>query len=203
MKIHCPQLFPSTSFVQNVLLCHFLSPPDGHLFSIFKADIFVLHLLPPFPLLTDYTGSEENIDISVLGLHSKLNLPLKSPLSHNHKPEAYPSRPGYSYSEQIHVDGGYLLGGLSDSSLCVFLASSLHFFYSLWLQSTMRLILVPLEPPVAEQDHKCSPWLIECSAFLCCNGLLHHAINKKLIEALITEHIFSRTLIQNELSHPR
>ncbi|XP_072238865.1 PHD finger protein 20 isoform X2 [Leuresthes tenuis] len=53
---------------------------------------------------SDYTGSEENIDISVLGLHSKLNLPLKSPLSHNHKPEAYPSRPGYSYSEQIHVD---------------------------------------------------------------------------------------------------
>ncbi|XP_017286085.1 PHD finger protein 20 isoform X2 [Kryptolebias marmoratus] len=53
---------------------------------------------------SDYTGSEENIDISVLGLHSKLNLPLKSPLSHNHKPEAYPSRPGYSYTEQIHVD---------------------------------------------------------------------------------------------------
>ncbi|XP_030275908.1 PHD finger protein 20 isoform X2 [Sparus aurata] len=53
---------------------------------------------------SDYTGSEENIDISVLGLQSKLNLPLKYPLSHNHKPEAYPSRPGYSYSEQIHVD---------------------------------------------------------------------------------------------------
>ncbi|XP_026204384.1 PHD finger protein 20 isoform X2 [Anabas testudineus] len=53
---------------------------------------------------SDYTGSEENIDISVLGLQSKLNLPLKPPLSHNHKPEAYTSRPGYSYSEQIHVD---------------------------------------------------------------------------------------------------
>ncbi|XP_060898417.1 PHD finger protein 20 isoform X1 [Labrus mixtus] len=53
---------------------------------------------------SDYTGSEENIDISVLGLQSKLNLPFKSPLSHNHKPEAYTSRPGYSYSEQIHVD---------------------------------------------------------------------------------------------------
>ncbi|CAG5983927.1 unnamed protein product [Menidia menidia] len=53
---------------------------------------------------SDYTGSEENIDISVLGLHSKLNLPLKSPLSHNHKPEAYPGRPGYSCTEQIHVD---------------------------------------------------------------------------------------------------
>ncbi|XP_056255223.1 PHD finger protein 20 isoform X1 [Seriola aureovittata] len=53
---------------------------------------------------SDYTGSEENIDISVLGLQSKLNVPLKSPPSHNHKPEAYPSRPGYSYSEQIHVD---------------------------------------------------------------------------------------------------
>ncbi|KAM3878370.1 PHD finger protein 20-like [Diretmus argenteus] len=53
---------------------------------------------------SDYTGSEENIDISVLGLQSKLNLPFKFPLSHNHKPEAYPSRPGYSHSEQIHVD---------------------------------------------------------------------------------------------------
>ncbi|XP_055364659.1 PHD finger protein 20 isoform X2 [Betta splendens] len=53
---------------------------------------------------SDYTGSEENIDISVLGLQSKLNLPLKPPLSHNHKPEAYSCRPGYSYSEQIHVD---------------------------------------------------------------------------------------------------
>ncbi|XP_035518415.1 PHD finger protein 20 isoform X1 [Morone saxatilis] len=53
---------------------------------------------------SDYTGSEENIDISVLGLQAKLNLPLKSPPSHNHKPEAYPSRPGYSCSEQIHVD---------------------------------------------------------------------------------------------------
>ncbi|XP_041836517.1 PHD finger protein 20 [Melanotaenia boesemani] len=53
---------------------------------------------------SDHTGSEENIDISVLGLHSKLNLPLKSPLPHNHKPAAYPSRPGYSYSEQILVD---------------------------------------------------------------------------------------------------
>ncbi|XP_033939229.1 PHD finger protein 20-like isoform X1 [Pseudochaenichthys georgianus] len=53
---------------------------------------------------SDYTGSEENIDISVLGLQSKLNLPLKFPPSHNHKPEAHPSRPGYSYSQQIHVD---------------------------------------------------------------------------------------------------
>ncbi|XP_029989611.1 PHD finger protein 20 isoform X2 [Sphaeramia orbicularis] len=53
---------------------------------------------------SDYTGSEENIDFSILGLQSKLNLPLKTPPSHNHKPEAYPRRPGYSYSEQIHVD---------------------------------------------------------------------------------------------------
>ncbi|XP_038150792.1 PHD finger protein 20 isoform X1 [Cyprinodon tularosa] len=53
---------------------------------------------------SECTGSEENIDISVLGLHSKLNFPLKSPLSHNHKPEAYSSRPGHSYSEQILVD---------------------------------------------------------------------------------------------------
>ncbi|XP_060925609.1 PHD finger protein 20 isoform X1 [Limanda limanda] len=53
---------------------------------------------------SDYTGSEENIDISVLGLQSKLHLPLKTPPPHNHKPEAYPSKPGYSYTEQIHVD---------------------------------------------------------------------------------------------------
>ncbi|XP_056461752.1 PHD finger protein 20 isoform X1 [Gadus chalcogrammus] len=53
---------------------------------------------------SEYTGSEENIDISVLALQSKLNLPLKFPLSHNHKPEAYTSRPGYGQSEQIHVD---------------------------------------------------------------------------------------------------
>ncbi|XP_034023500.1 PHD finger protein 20 [Thalassophryne amazonica] len=53
---------------------------------------------------SEYTGSEENIDISVLGLQSKLNFPLNSPHSHNHKPEAFTSRPGYSYSEQIHVD---------------------------------------------------------------------------------------------------
>ncbi|XP_068171704.1 PHD finger protein 20 isoform X2 [Antennarius striatus] len=53
---------------------------------------------------SDYTGSEENIDISVLGLPSKLNLPFNPPLTHNHKPEAYPRRPGYNYSEQIHVD---------------------------------------------------------------------------------------------------
>ncbi|XP_054883166.1 PHD finger protein 20 isoform X1 [Poeciliopsis prolifica] len=53
---------------------------------------------------SENTGSEENIDISVLGLHSKLNLPLKFPLSHNHKPEAYRSRPGHSYTEQKLVD---------------------------------------------------------------------------------------------------
>lgn len=64
--------------------------------------------LPPSPLLTDYTGSEENIDISVLGLQSKLNFPVKTPPSHNHKAEAYSCRPGYNYSEQIHVDGAYL-----------------------------------------------------------------------------------------------
>ncbi|KAM8868080.1 PHD finger protein 20-like isoform 1-T1 [Synchiropus picturatus] len=54
---------------------------------------------------SDYTGSEENIDISVLSLPSKLNSQLKPHPSHNHKPEAYQScRPGYSYSEQINVD---------------------------------------------------------------------------------------------------
>ncbi|KAM6980808.1 PHD finger protein 20-like [Aplochiton taeniatus] len=51
---------------------------------------------------SEHTGSEENIDISILGLQSKLNLPHKFPLSHNHKPEAYPRRPGHSQSEQIH-----------------------------------------------------------------------------------------------------
>lgn len=64
---------------------------------------------PTPPALSDYSGSEENIDISVLGLQSKLNLPFKTPPSHNHKPEAYRRRPGYNYSEQIHVDGGYPL----------------------------------------------------------------------------------------------
>lgn len=90
----------------------FLSPPDWRLFSIFKVDIlFYVCFPPPLPVLTEYTGSEENIDISVLGLQSKLNLPLKPPPSHKHKPEAYPCRPGYSYSEQIHVDGAYLCDG--------------------------------------------------------------------------------------------
>ncbi|XP_019911438.2 PHD finger protein 20 isoform X3 [Esox lucius] len=50
------------------------------------------------------TGSEENIDISVFALQSKLNLPFKFPLSHNHKPESYHCRPGVSHSDQIHVD---------------------------------------------------------------------------------------------------
>ncbi|XP_067097688.1 PHD finger protein 20 isoform X2 [Osmerus mordax] len=53
---------------------------------------------------SEYTGSEENIDISILGLQSKLNLPLKFPLSHNHKSEAYLRRPGYNQSEQIHMN---------------------------------------------------------------------------------------------------
>ncbi|XP_031680819.1 PHD finger protein 20 isoform X9 [Oncorhynchus kisutch] len=53
---------------------------------------------------SEYTGSEENIDISIFDLQSKLNLPLKFPLSHNHKPELYHCRPGYNQSEQIHVD---------------------------------------------------------------------------------------------------
>lgn len=95
----------------------FLSPPDSRLFSIFNVDILFYVYLPFFPpVLPDYTGSEENIDISVLGLQSKLNLPLKTPPSHNHKPEAYRRRPGYNYSEQIHVDGGYPSDGLC---LCV------------------------------------------------------------------------------------
>lgn len=95
----------------------FLSPPDSRLFSIFNVDILFYVYLPLFPpVLPDYTGSEENIDISVLGLQSKLNLPLKTPPSHNHKPEAYRRRPGYNYSEQIHVDGGYPSDGLC---LCV------------------------------------------------------------------------------------
>lgn len=83
-----------------------LLPPDGRFVPQLT---FLFHICsPPLPVLTENTGSEENIDISVLGLHSKLNLPLKFPLSHNHKPEAYPSRPGHSYTEQILVDGGYI-----------------------------------------------------------------------------------------------
>lgn len=119
----CPWLLPSVSFVYNICLCHILSLPDGRLFSIFKADIFVRRVLPPSPspVLTDCTGSEENIGISVLGLQSKLNLPFKNPPSHNHKPEAYPSRPGYSYSEQIHVDGGYFWECVCVYFICVWL----------------------------------------------------------------------------------
>ncbi|XP_061584056.1 PHD finger protein 20 isoform X2 [Cololabis saira] len=49
---------------------------------------------------SESTGSEENIDISVLGLHSKLTLPLKPPPTHNH----YGSRPGHSLSQQIRED---------------------------------------------------------------------------------------------------
>ena len=94
-------------------LCHSLhrldQPITWHFPKLTFCSAFASHSsLPPFPALTEYTGSEENIDISVLALQSKLNLPLKFPLSHNHKPEAYTSRPGYGQSEQIHVDGGYL-----------------------------------------------------------------------------------------------
>ncbi|XP_028302549.1 PHD finger protein 20 isoform X2 [Gouania willdenowi] len=46
-----------------------------------------------------HTGSEEIFDIPVLGLQSKLNMTVKSTPSQTH-----PRRPGYHYSEQIHVD---------------------------------------------------------------------------------------------------
>lgn len=133
-------------------------------FSLLGAEHFQSLLLcstsaSPLPVLTDHTGSEENIDISVLGLHSKLNLQLKPPLSHNHKPEAYPSRPGHSFSEQIHVDGGYLCDGVRVCVCvlvcadCVFLWTSLAplvtFFCFLWIQSTMWQIFLHLKTNAA------------------------------------------------------
>lgn len=74
--------------------------------------MFCFTSAPPSLYYPDYTGSEENIDISVLGLQSKLNLPFKHPPTHSHKPEAYARRPGYSCSDQIHVDGAYLCDGV-------------------------------------------------------------------------------------------
>ncbi|XP_077459370.1 PHD finger protein 20-like isoform X1 [Stigmatopora argus] len=53
---------------------------------------------------SDCTGSEENIDFSVLCPPPKLNMPFKHPPSHNYKREAYRSRPGYSDSVEINVD---------------------------------------------------------------------------------------------------
>ncbi|XP_072522679.1 PHD finger protein 20 isoform X2 [Salminus brasiliensis] len=50
------------------------------------------------------SGSEENIDISVFGLQSKLNLPLKSPLSRKHPAEALHSRPGHGQADRLEVD---------------------------------------------------------------------------------------------------
>lgn len=76
----------------------------------FQIDV-LFHICSPFPY-PDYTGSEENIDISVLGRQSKLNLPFKHPPTHSHKPEAYARRPGFSCSDQIHVDGAYLCDGV-------------------------------------------------------------------------------------------
>ncbi|KAK7907458.1 hypothetical protein WMY93_016070 [Mugilogobius chulae] len=52
--------------------------------------------------MSDYTGSEENIDL--LGRQAKLNLPLKSPRTHIHNPEPWSRRLGKNFSEQIHED---------------------------------------------------------------------------------------------------
>ena len=119
----------------------------------FQSSHFCSTSASPLPVLTDYTGSEENIDISVLGLHSKLNLPLKSPLSHNHKPEAYSSRPGYSYSEQIHVDGGYLYDGVWVCVLWCCVSVSVSGFLSLHSST-----LLGFNPPW--YNFICSEWTI-------------------------------------------
>nr|XP_061779845.1 PHD finger protein 20-like isoform X1 [Nerophis lumbriciformis] len=67
-------------------------------------------------LQSDCTGSEENIDISVLCPPPKLKMPFKHPPPHNHKPEAYRSRPGYSDSMQINVDDDDSLSDWSTDS---------------------------------------------------------------------------------------
>lgn len=133
----------------------------------FQSWHFVLRLLPPFPVLTDYTGSEENIDISVLGLPSKLNFPLKTPPSHNHKPEAYPSRPGYGYSEQIHVDGGYLYDGVCVCvciSLCVWLYMASSPLHSSPSDSIHHVVcwLWSVSHPVSVSKCCCSKHIMTC-----------------------------------------
>ncbi|XP_020791540.2 PHD finger protein 20 isoform X1 [Boleophthalmus pectinirostris] len=52
--------------------------------------------------MSDYTGSEENIDL--LGRQAKLNLLLKSPHTHIHSPEAWSRRSGMNFSKHIRED---------------------------------------------------------------------------------------------------
>lgn len=94
------------------VVSHFVASSSWSLFkSIFKW-MFWFTSAPPSLYYPDYTGSEENIDISVLGLQSKLNLPFKHPPTHSHKSEAYARRPGYNCSDHTHVDGAYLCDGV-------------------------------------------------------------------------------------------
>ncbi|XP_030634156.1 PHD finger protein 20 [Chanos chanos] len=65
---------------------------------------------------SEYTGSEENIGISILASQPKLNLHLKLPLSHKHTPEAYHCRPGHRQSEQRCVDDEDSLSDWSSDS---------------------------------------------------------------------------------------
>lgn len=104
-----PKIISLTVFFVHVC-CATLCPP--HDFSeAFSKLTFCFTSAPPSLYYPVYTGSEENIDISVLGLQSKLNLPFKHPPTHSHKPKAYARRPGHSCSDHIHVDGAYLCDG--------------------------------------------------------------------------------------------
>lgn len=190
-------IFPWCLFVPQ-----FVTSWWAFLFGIFKVDI-LFYICSPFPslfpVLTDYTGSEENIDISVLGLPSKLNFPLKTPPSHNHKPEAYPSRPGYGYSEQIHVDGGYLYdracvlvlyvcvtvrGFLSILPFHSSPSDSIHHvvYFDLYHISMSKccskhIMTCRINRAALRLDFFFTTWLIESWA-LCCYSLLHHVIHK-------------------------
>lgn len=101
----------SLFFFFSICVCCATSSSWSLFKSIFKL-MFCFTSAPPSLYYPDYTGSEENIDISVLGLQSKLNLPFKHPPTHSNKPESYARRPGYSCSDQIHVDGAYLCDGV-------------------------------------------------------------------------------------------
>ncbi|CAB1314773.1 unnamed protein product [Coregonus sp. 'balchen'] len=126
----------------------------------------------------EYTGSEENIDISIFALQSKLNLPLKFPLSDNHKPESYHCRPGYNQSKQKNVDGGC---GWSDDELGVELDVT---------TPPLNLGSVALETGVQEivrcvcEVEEENDFMIQCEDCLCwqhgtCMGLLEEIIPDK------------------------
>ncbi|XP_041748383.2 PHD finger protein 20 isoform X2 [Coregonus clupeaformis] len=137
---------------------------------------------------SEYTGSEENIDISIFALQSKLNLPLKFPLSHNHKPESYHCRPGYNQSKQINVDDENSISdwstdscGWSDDELGVELDVT---------TPPLNLGSVALETGVQEivrcvcEVEEENDFMIQCEDCLCwqhgtCMGLLEEIIPDK------------------------